>query len=127
MERGQTPTRRVLVVEDDPTTRELLVELLAGEGHDVRVACDGLEGLAQAQEFRPDVILLDLLLPRMDGRDFLIAYRASAGGSGVVILSGAMDLDVPLADAVIAKPFAVDDVLRAVAAAPSRGDGASAG
>lgn len=123
----RTSVRRVLVVEDDPGTRDLLVELLSGDGYETRVAADGLEGIAVANEFRPDVIILDLRLPRMDGRDFLVAYRASAGPAAVVIVTGAIDAEVPLADVVLEKPFRIDDLLREIATRSGRPDGAAEG
>jgi len=114
----RTTGRRVLVVEDDPGTRDLLVELLSGEGYEVRAAADGLEGIAAANGFRPDVIVLDLGLPRMDGRDFLVAYRAAAGPAAVVIVTGAIDAEAPLADVVLEKPFRIDHLLGEIAARP---------
>jgi len=114
----RTTGRRVLVVEDDPGTRDLLVELLSGEGYEVRAAADGLEGIAAANGFRPDVIVLDLGLPRMDGRDFLVAYRAAAGPAAVVIVTGAIDAEAPLADVVLEKPFRIDHLRGEIAARP---------
>lgn len=118
----RTTPRRVLVIEDHSGTRDLLAELLVEEGHEVRSAADGLEGIAVALEFRPDVIVLDLRLPRMDGRDFLVAYRAAAGSAAVVVVTGAIDAAVPLADAVLEKPFRIDDLSRAIAMTTAQDD-----
>lgn len=117
----RTP-RRVLVIEDHSGTRDLLAELLVEEGHEVRSAADGLEGIVVALEFRPDVIVLDLRLPRMDGRDFLVAYRAAAGSAAVVVVTGAIDAAVPLADVVLEKPFRIDDLSRAIAMTTAQDD-----
>ena len=57
----------VLVVDDDPATRDLLTRFLSKEGFEVRVAADGRSGLEMAQTLKPRVILLDVTMPRMDG------------------------------------------------------------
>lgn len=110
-------SRRVLVVEDDRSVRELLLELLLEEGHVVRAAADGHQALAVARELRPDVILLDMRLARAYARDFLDAYRAEFRGDGaaVIVMSGLTDLHaIPGADAVLSKPFTIDEVLSAL-------------
>src|SRR5262245_26424980 len=62
---------RVLVVEDDIATREMITLVLAGEGYRVAAACNGADALERLKTFeRPDVILLDLRMPVMDGCDF---------------------------------------------------------
>ncbi len=66
-------TRRVLVVEDNPDGLETLLTLLAMLGHEVRGAADGGQALERAASFQPDVVLLDLGLPVMDG--FEVARR----------------------------------------------------
>lgn len=58
---------RILLVEDNETIRDMLSERLAYRGHDVLSASDGIEGVAMAQSERPDVILMDMSLPRLDG------------------------------------------------------------
>jgi CheY-like chemotaxis protein len=64
------PRQRVLVVEDEPDIRDALADALAGEGYAVAVASNGLEALARARSFHPDLIVLDLMMPVMDGWDF---------------------------------------------------------
>jgi CheY-like chemotaxis protein len=61
------PPARVLVVDDDPTVRRLVVETLSRDRLDVVEAADGAQGLAAVAEQRPDVIILDLMMPRVDG------------------------------------------------------------
>ncbi len=72
---GPAPTRsrEVLVVEDNPDTRAMLATLLEAHGHRVRVAADGAEGLARALEAPPEVMVVDIGLPRMDG--YAVARR----------------------------------------------------
>jgi CheY-like chemotaxis protein len=69
LEARQAPAR-VLVVDDDPEIRDLLATVLSGEGYDVVLATDGLEALTRLTETPPKVILLDLMMPRMDGVAF---------------------------------------------------------
>ncbi len=61
---------RVLVIEDNPDVRDSLIEVLQIEGYVVRRAPEGAAGLVQARVFRPHVILLDLMMPVMDGWTF---------------------------------------------------------
>ncbi len=64
-------TSRLLCIEDDPDTRALLIEELEEGGYDVRAAVDGADGLTEALSFRPDIILCDVMLPRLSGFDLL--------------------------------------------------------
>jgi CheY-like chemotaxis protein len=77
---------RVLIVEDDTATRALLRDMLAKEGCIVDEAEDGLAALARVDAEAPDLILLDLMMPRMDGFEFVEAMRAKAGASGIPIV-----------------------------------------
>jgi CheY-like chemotaxis protein len=70
--------KRILLVEDDPSIRESLADLLRGVGYVVDEARNGLEGLDRAAERRPDLILLDLMMPAMDGWQFREAQRGDA-------------------------------------------------
>ena len=77
---------RVLVVEDDETTRALLRDTLVREGCTVDVAEDGLAGLARLEAGTPDLILLDLMMPRMDGFEFVTAVRANPATAAIPIV-----------------------------------------
>ncbi|HEX5451384.1 MAG TPA: response regulator, partial [Candidatus Limnocylindrales bacterium] len=70
------PRRRVLIVEDDPSNRLLLAQVLARAGFDTVEAADGDEGLRQARSERPDLVVLDLGLPRVDGFEVCRRLRA---------------------------------------------------
>ena len=70
------PGRRLLLVDDNLDAAESLSALLGMLGHDVRIACDGTSALAAAAEFRPDIVLCDIGLPRMDGYQVCAALRA---------------------------------------------------
>jgi two-component system response regulator MprA len=115
-----TARGRILVVEDDESLRETLAEVLADDGHDVRVAADGEAALDALHVWTPDLILLDLMMPRMDGFAFREAQRGveEARPAKILLLSAAHAVesaaDELQADAWLVKPFGVADVLRAV-------------
>jgi PAS domain S-box-containing protein len=73
--KAPAPDRSVLIVEDDPDTRDLLARLLRREGWSVRAAADGHAGLRSVAEEVPALILLDLMMPRMDGFEFVRELR----------------------------------------------------
>jgi CheY-like chemotaxis protein len=105
---------RVLVVDDDRDIRELLVELLGGEGYLVSSAADGRQALLEAHAHRPDVILLDLMMPVMDGWQFRAAQLEDPDLAEVpVVVISAFDHDLDAA-AVIQKPFLVEELLATV-------------
>ncbi len=79
--------RRVLVVDDNADAVASLAELLRLDGHEVREAADGREALAQADEFQPEVVLLDLGLPGLDGWEVATALRRRAGGGGALLVA----------------------------------------
>src|SRR5215216_6047033 len=78
--------RRVLVVEDEPMLRRTLADTLTDEGFAVRQAADGREALELLESWRPHVILLDLLMPIMDGRAFLGELRQRDGVSDILVV-----------------------------------------
>jgi len=105
----------ILVVEDEPTLRNTLAAALASCGHRVRSADNGVEALARVRELRPDLVLLDLQLPEMDGWEFLRRFRSEPdhGDVPVVVATAAhravaSELD---AQAFFAKPFDLDELL----------------
>jgi CheY-like chemotaxis protein len=113
--------RRVLVVEDERAIRQLLVDALTDEGHDVREASSGIAALDILAEWVPDLILLDVSLPEMDGRTFRIEQRALAAPASevpVILVTGAYEherlLEETGAAALIRKPFNLDDLVLTV-------------
>jgi len=105
---------RVLVVDDDADIRELLVEFLGSEGYDVTSAGDGVEALERARAHRPDVILLDLMMPGMNGWEFREIQRRDAQLADVpVVVISAFDSDLDV-DEVLRKPFRVEELLATV-------------
>ena len=80
-------SRRILVVDDNRDAAQALRLLLEGDGHQVRVADDGPSGLALAREYRPDVALLDIGLPKMNGYELAQKMRADPALSGALLVA----------------------------------------
>jgi DNA-binding response OmpR family regulator len=78
---------RILVVEDSADSRELLEHLLSLEGFETFGACDGLEGLELAQRERPDLILTDLMMPRLTGAAMIEALRGERTSALIPIIA----------------------------------------
>jgi PAS domain S-box-containing protein len=94
--------RRVLIIEDNVDAADSLRDILAFDEHEVEVAYNGPQGIAKAQEFRPDVVFCDIGLPSMDGYEVARAFRADDAlrGAFLVALSGyAMPEDLERASA----------------------------
>src|SRR5919199_497806 len=86
-------TKRVLVVEDDESIRECVQVVLEDEGYDVIEASDGAAALALLDTVWPDVILLDMLMPGMDGWAFAVAYRQRPGPHAPIVVITAARAD----------------------------------
>lgn len=116
--------RSILVVEDEKEIRDLLVHYLRKEGFAPSVAPDGEAGLARARAERPDLVLLDILLPRMDGLELLRKIRSDReiGRTPVVMLTAKGDetdriVGLELgADDYIPKPFSPREVVARIKA-----------
>lgn len=110
---------RVLVIEDDPDIREMITEALECEGHEVVPACDGAEGLRVARELPPKLILLDLMMPVMDGFTFRTNQRQDSklARIPVVVVSALRPDSNSALDAVayLQKPFDLDDLYEIIA------------
>ena len=90
--------RRILVVDDDVAVRLLFREALEREGYEVSEAANGREGLAALEEGRPDVVVLDLLMPVMDGWQMRAAQRERPGVRDVpvILVSGSPPRILPI-------------------------------
>ena len=111
-------SRRILLVEDDNDLREAVEEVLAEAGHTVVSAVDGADGLRRMAECLPDVVVLDLMMPKLDGWQFRIAQRSNPmlAGTPVVVISAS---NSPTAEAVDAdlylrKPLDAPSLLQAI-------------
>ena len=116
----------MLVIDDDAVIRETLATALGDEGYSVRCAEDGRAGLETLAGWAPDVIVLDLMMPVMDGHAFLAA-RAALGNADripVIILSAAHQIRAQAAGlnaaAVFPKPFDLGALLDTIARLAAR-------
>ncbi len=113
---------RILLVDDDPEIRELVRIVLTSEGYDVVEAGEAAPAIAAAREHRPDLVLLDVMMPSVDGIGVLRALKASSLTSRIpVVMLTALDgpSDVAAAtyagaEGYITKPFEPDDLLTMV-------------
>jgi two-component system, cell cycle response regulator len=113
------PPGRILVVEDDPATSAAISDALTAEGYHVVCVADGADGLKRAFEEAPDLVLLDVNLPGLDGFDTATCLRRSTRTRAVpiVFLSGVDDLAVRVREVrldpvdFIPKPFSLDELL----------------
>ena len=107
--------RTLLVVEDERPLAETLRFNLEHEGYQVRTAADGIEGLSMARALRPDLVLLDLMLPRMDGLDVLRGIREHSQAPVLLLTARTSEADrvrgLDLgADDYITKPFSLPEL-----------------
>jgi diguanylate cyclase (GGDEF)-like protein len=122
--RAVAPSSKILVVDDSRTQLEWLVKVLEREGYTVSAASDGREALRRVRTEAPDLVLLDMILPDMDGLEVLRIVKARGEDQfvPVIILSVKSDLDSKVAglrigaDDFLAKPFAEAEILARCAA-----------
>lgn len=109
---------KVLVVDDDDEIRNAMVEFLSQEGYDVYSAKNGIEGLRKILEIEPDVVLIDYLMPEMDGISLCKAIKNNSEtvDIGVILITGLDDLEVRIkgleagADDFLSKPFLIPEL-----------------
>jgi two-component system, OmpR family, response regulator MtrA len=116
---------RILLVEDDPSIREVVALGLRGAGFTVTTAADGEAGLASWRADRPDLVLLDVMLPRLDGLEVCRAIRREATTPVVMLTARADTIDVVVglesgADDYVRKPFEMPELIARVRAALRR-------
>lgn len=113
---------KILVVDDEKDVVETLAKRLAQEGLEVATAADGLEAVRKVAEFDPDLLLLDLMLPKLDGFGVLQQVRThfNTRWRPVIIISGTTELNAVKksysleADHYLTKPCTMEQVLRGV-------------
>ena len=119
----------VLVVDDETTLTEMLREMLEDEGYDVAIAHDGKAALARMADRLPDVVLTDVMMPRMSGWDLYRAIRAHpehrrvpvvlmSAGAELVGKDSADESDQP--PALMRKPFEIEELLDVIATAAGK-------
>ncbi|MFC0681829.1 response regulator transcription factor [Lysobacter korlensis] len=108
---------RALVVDDEASLSDLLQMTLRYEGWDVKTAADGQQALKVAREFRPDVVVLDIMMPNVDGMETLRRLRANGDDVAVLFLTAKDSVDDRVAgltsggDDYVTKPFSLEEVV----------------
>lgn len=121
--RSESTPLRVLVVDDEPPIRRFLRTSLSAQGYDITEAEDGAKALEEVRRRSPDVLVLDLGLPGIDGLEVIRRLRGSGASLPIIVLSSRVDeagkveaLDLG-ADDYVTKPFGVDELLARIRAA----------
>ncbi|HVA89932.1 MAG TPA: response regulator transcription factor [Chloroflexota bacterium] len=112
---------RVLVIDDDLSIRQVIVYALADEGYQVDEAADGWAALALVGRQHPDIILVDMKMPSMDGWEFVKRYRALYDHrAAIIVLTAALDAakrgEEVDAESYMSKPFDLDVLVERVSA-----------
>ncbi len=120
-------TKRILVVDDKANVRQLLNEYLTGQGYEIETAVNGREALYAARHFMPDAILLDIMMPEMDGYAFLKEYRRERSVPVIIITAREEETDTVLglelgADDYVIKPFRMRELAARIRAVLRRAD-----
>ncbi|MEX1361750.1 MAG: response regulator transcription factor [Nannocystaceae bacterium] len=116
-------SKKILVIEDDASVRTLLDKSLSARGYAVTTCDDGLAGLTTLERTRPDLIIVDIMMPRLDGMTFVKAIKGNAATRPipVIFLTANNDPKTMIAGInlgakhYITKPFAIDELLGKVA------------
>ena len=115
--------KRILIADDEPNIVVSLEFLMKQKGYDVRVVTNGDDALQAVSEFGPELILLDVMMPRLSGYDVCQKVRENPAWAGIrIIMLSAKGRDVEVnkgmavgADAYVTKPFSTKDLLAQVA------------
>jgi two-component system OmpR family response regulator len=117
---------RVLIADDEPHVRELLRDFLAGQGYEVTAVATGAQALDAVRTFQPEVILVDMLMPDLSGREVLRSLRRASVSLPVILISGNPDIVGEGFFGVLRKPFNLREMAELVAAAAAQGRTSSA-
>ncbi|MEU0159397.1 response regulator transcription factor [Streptomyces sp. NPDC006261] len=122
MSPAEDDPQRILIVDDEPAVREALQRSLAFEGYGTQVAVDGYDALAMAEAYAPDLIVLDIQMPRMDGLTAARRIRATGSTTPILMLTArdtvgdrVTGLDAG-ADDYLVKPFELDELFARIRA-----------
>lgn len=132
MSPAEDDPQRILIVDDEPAVREALQRSLAFEGYGTEVAVDGLDALAKAESYVPDLIVLDIQMPRMDGLTAARRIRSTGATTPILMLTArdtvgdrVTGLDAG-ADDYLVKPFELDELFARIRALLRRSSYAAA-
>lgn len=114
--------RKILVIDDEPELVKAITVRFEASGYEVIPAFDGLEGIIKARELKPDLVLLDIIMPGMDGYEVCKRLKTDPDTKDIPVLiltaSGQRDLEQKCTlaggNVVIMKPFETDDLLESV-------------
>jgi two-component system response regulator MprA len=107
--------KQILVVDDEPVICDVLASLFVGEGYAVRTATDGMAALEALADDVPDLVIADIIMPRLNGWELLTHLREQYPSVPVILLSATVRVHPPDGTVLIAKPFDVDHLLATVA------------
>lgn len=118
-------TAKILLIDDEPSILELLTAYLSPEGYEVQTALDGLSGLKAASAFKPDLIVLDIMLPGMDGIELLTRLRRESQTYVIMLTAKTEETDKVVglsvgADDYVEKPFSPRELVARIKAALRR-------
>ena len=111
----------VLVIDDDKAMRDVLFDILSLDGYEVILADDGNLGIERFSKEKPDLVITDILMPKMDGLEVVERLKELSPDSPVIVASGTTDLNLieeavnQHANRILKKPFEVDQLLDSVA------------
>ncbi|MEO6954798.1 MAG: response regulator [Polyangia bacterium] len=117
--------RKILVLEDEPAVQTLIRKQLTAQGFDVTVASDGLDGLMKLEGMKPDLIVCDVMMPNLDGMEFVKAIKAQHQMQQVPVIFLTAKTDPrSMIDGInvgarfyVTKPFQLDDLLSKISRA----------
>ena len=117
----EIPPAKILVVDDEPNIAELLSAALSFEGYQVGVAATGAEALEQVRTFRPNLVMLDVMLPDFDGTEVCKRLRNQGEQMPIVFLSARDTVQdkvegLSMGDDYVTKPFSIDELMARVGA-----------
>jgi len=118
--------KKVLIVEDDPKISRVLELELSHEGYITRVVGDGYDALIEFEEFKPDIVILDILLPGLNGKEVAKRLRDKDANVGIIMLTALGDIRDKLeafkygADDYLVKPFSIEELIARIEAISRR-------
>jgi two-component system alkaline phosphatase synthesis response regulator PhoP len=122
---GVSQAAKVLLVDDEKSILDLVTAYLEPEGYEIRTATDGLAGLKLARAFKPDVVVLDIMLPEMDGIELLSQLRRESEAYVIMLTAKTEETDKVIglsvgADDYVTKPFSPRELVARIKAALRR-------